>query len=347
MNNLRVGVIGVGVMGERHCRVYSSLRGINVVGIADLDAERGRSVAAQYDTQYFENHRDLLKVVSAVSIATTTPAHFNLAMEAFQQGVHVLVEKPLAETLEQGEHMVVEAKKRNLILQVGHIERFNPAYIELKNVTEGMRLIAINVRRLSPFDLSNTDVDVIRDLMVHDLDLVSDLAGRRLEGINAWGRSMTTGAIDHAVANLSFRDGPIATLFASRITEQKVRRMEVIAEGAYIEADLLGKSVLVHRRTLPQYLDNHQLTKYRQESIIERIYVPMAEPLMLELRHFVECISQGQPSRVPGGDGLYALRLAQAVADQANHLMLLSSAPAYSFWTKQLDTESSLEQEDD
>jgi virulence factor len=347
MSNLRVGVIGVGVMGERHCRVYSSLRGINLVGIADLDTERGRSVAAQYDTQYFENHQDLLRVVNAVSIAAPTPAHFSLAMEAFEQGVHVLVEKPLAETLEQGEHMVAEAEKHNLIFQVGHIERFNPAYIELKNVTESMRLIAINMRRLSPFDLSNTDVDVIRDLMVHDLDLVSDLAGRQLEGINAWGRSMTTGAIDHAVANLSFRDGPIATLFASRITEQKVRLIEVIAEGAYIEADLLSKSILVHRRTLPQYLDNHQLTKYRKESIIERIYVPMAEPLMLELHHFVECVLGDKPTRVPGVDGLYALQLAQAVADQANHLMISSSLPAYSLWTKQSDTRNSLVQKDD
>jgi virulence factor len=254
--------------------VYSSLRHVQVVGIADLDASRGQAVAAQYETRYFEDHRQLLDEIDAVSIATTTPAHFDLAMEALGQGVHMLIEKPLTETLEQGELLVDEAERRNLVLQVGHIERFNPAFMELKNVTEGMRLIAINVRRLSPFDLSNTDVDVIRDLMIHDLDLVADLVGTHLEGdlvadlvgthlegINAWGRSISTGAIDHAVANLSFRDGPIATLFASRITEQKVRMIEVIAEGAYIEADLLGKSVLVHRRTLPQYLDNQQATK--------------------------------------------------------------------------------------
>jgi len=305
--------------------VYSSLRRIRVIGIADRDASRGQAVAAQYETSYFEDHRELLDRVDAVSIVTTTPAHFNLAMEAMERGVHVLVEKPLTETLKQGEQLVNEAERRNLVLQVGHIERFNPAFIELKNVTDGIRLIAINVRRLSPFDLSNTDVDVIRDLMIHDLDLVANLVGTQLEGINAWGRSLNTGAIDHAVANLSFRDGPIATLFASRITEQKVRMIEVIAEGAYIEADLLGKSVLVHRRTFPQYLDNHQATKYRQESVIERIYVPMAEPLMLELRHFVESVSEGKPSLVPGKDGLYALQLAQAVADQANQLMALNS----------------------
>jgi len=322
MDTLQVGVIGVGAMGERHCRVYSTLRRVHLVGVVDLDDGRGRTVAAQYDTRYFEDYQQLLGEVDAVSIATTTPAHFNLAMEALEHGLHVLVEKPLTETVEQGDQLVAEARRRDLVLQVGHIERFNPAYMELKNVTEGMQLVAINVRRLSPFDLSNTDVDVILDLMIHDLDLVADLVGTQPDGIKAWGRSITTKAIDHAVAHLSFRDGPIVTLFASRITEQKVRMIEVIAEGAYIEADLLGKSVLVHRRTFPQYLDNHRATKYRQESVIERIYVPMSEPLMLELHHFVESICEGKPSIVPGSQGLYALQLAQAVADQASQLII-------------------------
>jgi predicted dehydrogenase len=304
--------------------VYSGLRNVQVVGIADLDAARGHAIAAQYETHYFENQRDLLSEVDAVSIVTTTPTHFDLAMEALGHGVHVLVEKPITKTLAQGEQLVAEAEQRKLVLQVGHIERFNPAYLELKNVTEGMRLVAVNVRRLSPFDLSNTDVDVIRDLMIHDLDLVVDLVGTQLEGISAWGRSINTGAVDYSVANLSFRDGPIATLFASRITEQKVRMIEVIADGAYIEADLLSKSVLVQRRTFPQYLDNRQATKYRQESVIERIYVPMAEPLMLELRHFVASVCDGEPNIVPGQDGLHALQLAQVVADQASQLMILN-----------------------
>jgi predicted dehydrogenase len=171
------------------------------------------------------------------------------------------------------------------------------------------------MRRLSPFDTSNTDVDVVRDLMIHDLDLAVDVVGLDIEGINAWGRSINTGAIDHAVASISFKDGPIVTLAASRVTEQKVRAIEVIAEGAYIEADLLNKSVLVHRRTFPRYLDNHNITSYRQESVIERIHVPMSEPLMLELRHFCDCVREDCPSQVPGRDGLRALRLAEAVAD--------------------------------
>ncbi len=318
MNIIRVGVIGVGVMGERHCRFYSSLRNVELIGLADWNADRGRAVAADYETQYFEDYRRLLAEVDAVSIVTTTPAHFDLAMEALDNKTHVLVEKPLTETLQQGQQLVDKAQLCNKILQVGHIERFNPAYIELKNVVSEMRLIAVNVRRLSSFDVSNTDVDVIRDLMIHDLDLITDLLGDNFENFSAWGRSSSTDVVDHAVANFSFRDGPIATLVASRITEQKVRSIEVIADGAYVEADLLSKSLMIHRRTFPQYVDNHDTSKYRQESVIECIHVPMIEPLMLELRHFVECVSEGKPSNVPGQDGLYALKLAHKVAEQVN-----------------------------
>ncbi len=316
MKVVRIGVIGAGVMGERHCRVCANLPHVELVGVADLNEERGRQVADRYETTYFPDRRALLSQLDAVTTAASTPAHYTLTAECLERGLPVMVEKPITETIEQARQLVQMADERGLVLQVGHIERFNPAFIELKHVTEDMTLIGVNMRRLSPFDTSNTDVDVIRDLMIHDLDLAADLIGSELEGVTAWGRSINTGATDHAVASLSFKDGPIVTLFASRVTEQKVRAIEVIAEGAYIEADLLNKSVLVHRRTLPQYLDNHNVTKYRQESVIERIHVPMFEPLMLELRHFVDCVRENRPSRVPGRDGLRALQLAEAVANE-------------------------------
>jgi predicted dehydrogenase len=316
METVRIGVIGIGVMGERHTRVCANLPRVELVGITDLDSERGRQVAEAYETAYFADRQALLSQVDAVSIAASTPVHYELAKECLERNLHVMVEKPIAETVEQAREVVQMAGERGLTLQVGHIERFNPAFIELKHVTEDMTLIDINMRRLSPFDTSNTDVDVIRDLMIHDLDLALDLVGFDLEGVAVWGRSIHTGAVDHAVANLSFVDGPIATLFASRVTEQKVRAIEVIADGAYVEADLLNKTVMVHRRTFPEYLDNRHTTKYRQESIIERIHVPMFEPLMLELRHFVECVRDDRPSQVPGSDGLRALELAETVANR-------------------------------
>jgi len=320
MEVVRIGVIGAGVMGERHCRVCSNLPRVELVGVADLDEARGRQVAELYETAYFSDHRALFSQVDAVTIAASTPVHYELADECLTQGLHAMVEKPIAETMHQARELVQTADERGLVLQVGHIERFNPAYIELKHVTDDMRLIGINMRRLSPFDMSNTDVDVVRDLMIHDLDLAVDLVGMDIGGINAWGRSINTGATDHAVAAISFEDGPVATLFASRVTEQKVRAIEVIAEGAYVEADLLNKSVLIHRRTFPKYLDEHNITSYRQESVIERIHVPMFEPLMLELRHFVDCVREDRPSQVPGGDGLRALGLAETVAGQIDRV---------------------------
>lgn len=319
---IKVGVIGVGIMGERHCRVYSNLRHVRLAGVADQTVDRGRTVAASYETEYFADYRQLLAEVDAVSIVTTTPAHFALAMEALEAGVDVLVEKPLTETVEQGKQLVQKAAETGRILQVGHIERFNPAYIALKNVTERMKLVAVNIRRLSSFDTSNTDVDVVRDLMIHDLDLVVNLVGNNLNGLSAAGRSIYTNAIDHAVVNLSFHEGPVATLCASRITEQKVRSIEVIAEGAYIEADLLGKSLLIHRRTFPQFLGSGN---YRQESVIERIFVPVAEPLLLELQDFTTCVRDRQPCQVPGRDGLYALQLAEAIHEQMHNVMMLGA----------------------
>jgi len=319
MKTVRIGVIGAGTMGERHSRVCANLPHVQLVGVADPNEEQGHKVTDRYATTYFSDHRALLPQLDAVTIAASTPVHYTLATECLEQGLHVMVEKPITETIGQAQQLVQMADERGLILQVGHIERFNPAFIELKHVTEDLRLIGITMRRLSPFDTSNIDVDVIRDLMIHDLDLVVDLVGSESGSITAWGRSINTGTIDHAVANLSFRDGPIATLFASRVTEQKVRAIEVIAEGAYIEADLLNKSLLVHRRTFPQYLDNNNITKYRQESIIERIHVPMFEPLMLELRHFVDCVRENCPSQVPGSDGLRALKMTEAVASEIAH----------------------------
>jgi len=316
MNTVRIGVIGTGIMGERHCRVCTSLPRAEFVGLTDLNQDRGRTVAERHGTTFFADRQALLAQIDAVVIAASTPAHYPLALECLERGLHVLVEKPITETVEQGQHLVQLAQSRGATLQVGHIERFNPAFIELKHVIEGMQIIGINIQRLSPFDTSNTDVDVIRDLMIHDLDLAVNTVGPHIERISAWGRTIHTDVIDHATSILSFRDGPIVTLVASRVTEQKVRSIQVTAKGAYIEADLLNKSIQIHRRMVPQYLDNHHTTKYRQESLIERIYVPMFEPLMLELRQFVDCVRGEGDNPMPGSDGLRALELATTVAHE-------------------------------
>ncbi|MBC7227812.1 MAG: Gfo/Idh/MocA family oxidoreductase [Thermoflexales bacterium] len=310
MKQVKVGVIGAGRMGQRHCRVYSTLRQAQLVGICDIEPETGRRVAEEYDVPFYRDVDALLERVDAVSLTTPTPSHFDLAMRCLAHGVHVLVEKPITETVEQAEILTRAAEASNLVVQIGHIERFNPAYIELKNVLEDLTVLAIHFRRLSPYVGSNTDVDVVMDLMTHDVDLALDLMGREPLSINAYGLTAFSGYIDHAVAHMCFGSGPILTLTASRVTEQKVRFIEVTALEAYVEADLLNKSLSVHRRTVGEYLNHDRRgVKYRQESVVERIFVPTLEPLFLELQHFVDCILHGNPPQVSSRDGLKALRL--------------------------------------
>jgi len=316
MRTIRAGVIGTGMMGERHCRVYANLRGVELVGVYDANPARGREVADKYDARYFDAPGALLREVDAVTIATPTQHHFDLAKEAFAAGVHTLIEKPMAFTLEQGEALVEAVRANGLVVQIGHIERFNPAYIELKNVADDLPLVAIMIRRQNSLDASNKDVDVIYDLMIHDIDLLLNLVGQPVEGVTAFGRSLQGNAIDHAVANFQFRDGPIATLIASRITQQKVRTIDITARNAYVEGDLLNKSLAIHRRVFGEYVS----AKYRQESVIERIHVPVFEPLMLQLQHFVGCIREKRQPDVPAHDGLRAMQYAAHIAASVNSI---------------------------
>jgi len=314
MNELRAGVIGVGRMGQRHCRIYANLRQTRLAGVCDVDATRGRMVASEYDVPYFDRVDDLLDRVDAVTLATPTPQHYDLAMRCLEHGVHLLIEKPVTETLEQAEILCRAASSSGLVVQVGHIERFNPAYIELKHVLEDCQTLVVNVRRLSAYAGSNTDTDVVFDLMVHDLDLIRDLLAREPDGLTAFGLTAFSGMVDHAVARLRFDGGPLTTLVASRVTEHKVRSIEVCAADAYVECDLLDKTISVHRCTVGEYLNNgHSGVKYRQESIVERIQVPAMEPLFLELQSFADSILGAKPAIVSVLDGYRALELAMRI----------------------------------
>jgi predicted dehydrogenase len=316
MNQTRVGVIGTGTMGQRHCRVYSNMRHVQLVGIFDAHPETGHRIAQQYDTAAYDSIDRLLDDVEAVSLAVPTPLHFDIAMRCLERKVHVLVEKPITETLEQANVLTCAAEASGLVVQVGHIERFNPAYIELKNMLQGMNVIAIDLRRLSAYQGSNTDVDVVLDLMIHDIDLACDLIGQEPPSVDGYGLTAYGGALDHVVAHFDLGAPPLLTMTASRVTEHKIRAITVTAADAFVEADLLNKTILVHRRTIDEYLSqNHRGVKYRQESIVERIYVPSFEPLFLELQHFVDCIREHKVALIPARDGLRALRLATRIRD--------------------------------
>ncbi len=318
MEKIRVGVIGVGRMGKHHCRIYSNFRNVDFVGIYDVDKTAVENVSQKYDVPVFDSVTDLLSEVDAVSITTPTPPHYELAMRCLEQGIHVLIEKPITETLRQAEELTKAVESSDLTFQVGHIERFNPTYCELKNVLEHMNILAVNFRRLSPFQGSNTDVDVVLDLMIHDLDLLLDLTRKEPKSISANGFNVYSDCLDHVTAQLDYESNLLVTLTASRITEQKIRSIDIVAEGAYIEADLFSKNIFVHRRSMGEYqYPNHGNVKYHQESFVEKILVPAVEPLFKEIDNYISCIQNGKTPAVTARDGMEALRKAFLIRQAA------------------------------
>ncbi len=185
MKRLRTGVIGLGRMGQHHCRVYSTQKESQLVGIYDINKTVAKEISERYEVPVYEQLDDLLEQVDAVSIATPTPTHFDIAMRCLERKIHLLIEKPVTETISDAEHLAQKISETGSIVQIGHIERFNPTYVELKKVLASLKVIAISFQRLSPYRVSNKDVDVVLDLMVHDLDLSNDLTGRNPTSINA------------------------------------------------------------------------------------------------------------------------------------------------------------------
>jgi predicted dehydrogenase len=317
MELIRVGVIGTGRMGQNHCRVYSNLKNTKFVGVCDVNVERGKEVARTAEVSYFRDVESLLENVDAVSICTPTPQHFELVTRCLERNIHVMVEKPFAESLDQAQALKEAAEaKSKLVVQVGHIEMFNPTFTELRKVLEEMTPLAINFNRLSPFQGSNVDVDVVLDLMIHDIGLVVNLFTGEPISMDAYGLSVFSDTIDHGLAVLRYEPDVLVSLTASRVTEQKVRAISVTTREAFIEADLLNKNISVHRRTLGDYINHKNGVKYHQESLIERIVVPAREPLHLELQDFVNCVVEQKKPLVTAADGYNALRLVLSLRDK-------------------------------
>ena len=316
MDPIRIGVIGTGRMGQSHCRVYSNLSHAKFVGICDINPELGEEMARRYGVPFFDDVASLLKNVDAVSVCTPTPGHFDIVKQCLEQNVHVMVEKPFTEKLEQAEALKETASRSKAIVQVGHIEKYNPAFIELQKVIEGMDILAMNFNRLSPFQGSNVDVDVILDLMIHDVSLIVDMFDSEPVSVDAYGFSVFTDTIDHGMAILKYDPELLVSLTASRVTEQKIRSISVTVKNAYIEADLLHKTIEVHRHTMGDYVNQKNSVKYRQEGLIERIVVPAVEPLFLELQDFVSCISDAKTPQVTAEDGYNALRFVFLLRDK-------------------------------
>lgn len=303
-----VGVIGVGSMGRHHARVYNELSDANLVGVADHDVDRAREIAREYDTTARETE-DLLETADAVTIAVPTQFHYDTASQAIEHGVDVLVEKPLVANYENGERLREQARRNGAIVQVGHIERFNPAIQTMLDVAADLDVIAVDARRLGPPLDRNLDDSAVFDLMIHDIDVLLALVDGEIESISAKGAADNR----YIAANLTFECGIVATLTASRVTEQKIRDIAITADGCRVNVDYLDQSVDLHRHSVPDFIDDDGGLRYRHESIIERPMVDNGEPLKAELSAFLDAVRTGNSPPVTVDDGLRALEIAREI----------------------------------
>jgi predicted dehydrogenase len=315
---LRVGVIGVGNMGQHHTRVLSLLKDVELVGVSDINVERGLDTASKYRVRFFEDYRELLDLVDAVCVAVPTLLHYAVGMTCLEAGVHVLMEKPIAANISEAESLVNAAAETNRILQVGHIERFNPAFLELSKVLKTEELLAVEAHRMSPYSNRANDVSVVLDLMIHDIDLLLELVASTVVKLTASGSSASgSGNLDYVTATLGFANGIVATLTASKVTHRKLRSIVAHCKNSLTEADFLNNEILIHRQTTANYVTDYGQVLYRQDGLIEKVYTSNIEPLHAELEHFVNCVRGGNQPSVGGEQALKALRLASLIEKMA------------------------------
>jgi predicted dehydrogenase len=299
---IRVGVVGVGALGQHHARVYASLPGARLAGVYDVDRTRAAEIAGRHGTRAFDHLRDLLDEVDAVSVAVPTVDHHRVARVLLDAGKDVLVEKPMTASVAEAEDLIRVAAERKAILQVGHIERFNPAVDVLKATVSRPRFI--EVHRLGSFSPRSLDIDVVLDLMIHDLDIVLTLDGSEAVQVDAVGVPVLTSRVDIANVRLRFASGLIANLTASRVSAEKVRKFRVFSPRTYISVDFARREAQVYR--LADGAGGPEIQ-------VQQTAAPDEEPLQRQLAAFVACAASRATPAVTGADGLRALSLAHLI----------------------------------
>ena len=313
MKPVKVGVIGIGNMGWNHARVLSLLRDAELVGVADPDAARGALAKEQFGCEWFEDYNALIPEVEAVCIAVPTLLHHPVGMACLQAGVHVLIEKPIAASEQEARELIAAAEQADRLLQVGHIERFNPAFRELLNVVANEEGAVLEGRRHSPHADRANDVSVVLDLMIHDIDLVLELAGAPVVGFAAAGGRSGDGPIDYVTATLNFANGVAASLTASKMSHRKVRCLSAHCRASLVEADFLHRNLRIHRRAQESYSATRGELLYRHDGFIEEVSITPTEPLYAELEHLLQGVRGTARPAVDGLQASRALRLADLI----------------------------------
>ena len=282
-----------------------------VIGLSDADQSRAREVADKYGTTA-RTREDLFADCDVASIAVPTRYHHRIASEAIEYGTDVLVEKPFVRDISEGRELLRQARERDVVLQVGHIERFNPAVRALQNIIPDLEVIAIDVRRLGPPVDRDTRDSVVLDLMIHDIDVLLAVMDCEIESVTATSARDS----DHVTAQIEFETGVVANLTASRVTQEKIRDLAVTARDCRVNVDYENQNVQIHRHSVPEYYESDGDLRYRHESIIERPTIESGEPLRAELDAFLRTAADGGEPQVSGEDGLRALQTARRIDEQ-------------------------------
>ena len=314
MDKVRVAVIGVGALGQHHARVYASLPEASLVGVVDTFPGRAEEVARPLGTKVFEKHSDLFGKVDAVSIATPTILHAQIGEQFLKQGIHVLVEKPIAHTLEDASRLIRTARINDRVLQVGHLERFNPAVIELRKIVRKPRFF--EAHRMGLFSPRSLDIDVVLDLMIHDLDIIGLLVPSPVMQLSAVGIAILTNRIDIANTRIQFEDGCVANITASRVSMEKIRKLRLFQNQEYISLDYTQQNLAV-------FSLNHRSETPIPEILSRKIAPENKEPLYEELHAFLQAVRGLRPIECRGEEGLRALALALQILDRAEKAQAL------------------------
>jgi len=302
---IKVAVIGVGAFGREHARVYSEVGASHVAFICDIDESRGRPIAERYGAEYIADYRELIGQIEAASVTVPTESHATIASDLLKAGIAVLVEKPIARTLEEADIIIEASRQSGSVLQVGHLERFNPAVMAAARITTKPRFF--EAHRLSVFTPRSLDIDVVMDLMVHDIDVLLSLVKSEVTEVRAAGVPILTPKIDIANARIEFANGCVANLTASRVSAERVRKLRFFQPGEYVSIDYaVQEAVVVSVKPRPGG---------RPDFESRLLAIEQSEPLRLEIESFLSAL-QGTPVKVSGEDGRRALALAIEVTER-------------------------------
>ena len=308
-DRLRVAVIGVGHLGEYHVQKYKAIPTVELVGVVDTDPDRADEISQRYSIAAYGNHDEILNMVDGVSLAVPTDAHFHVAKDILSRGVHLLIEKPITYQLEPADTLINMARERGLVLQVGLVERFNPAVVKMESMLN--RPVFIESHRMNLFTTRGTEVDVVLDLMIHDLDIILHIVPSEVKELHAVGMSVITGKTDIANVRIIFEDGTVGNLTASRVSDKTLRKIRIFQPDAYLAVDCFKREISITR--LEGEIRN---SSGFPPVISNRMKFPDRDPLADEINSFVNAIINKSDPIVSGEDGRKALKIALAIIDQ-------------------------------